>query len=143
MNRPPREQDIAIPPAPVLRAVGITAVACVLVTVGAARWAPDPSGVGWAAGLGAGAAGLVTGLSALFFASATPRPASLCGSFWLAATLARFVLIPAVCISIHWSAPEAGLAPVLATVGAYLACLAAETATVVRLVHRSLDETPR
>jgi hypothetical protein len=143
MSLSPREQDIAIPPAPVLRAVGITAAVCVLVAAGASRWVPGTSGAAWAAGLGAGAAGLVTGLSALFFASARPRPASLCGSFWLAATLARFLLIPAVCLSIHWSAPEAGLTPVLATVGAYLACLAAETATVVRLVHRSLDETPR
>ena len=77
-------------------------------------------------------------LSAALFTSATPRPASVCGSLWLGATLARFVVVPGVCLLVYWSAPSAGMTPVLAVVGTYLACLAAETATVVRIVHRSL-----
>lgn len=143
MSRLPKEQEIAIAPGPVLWAVGVATVVAVGAVLVASRWASDPSGMAWAAGLGAAGAGVVTGASALFFTSARPRPASICGSFWLAATLVRFVAVPGVCLSVHWSAPSVGLAPVLATVGTYLACLAAETVTVVRSVHRSLEETPR
>lgn len=142
MRQPPREQEIAIPPGPVLGSVGAVTVLAVGAAVVASRWASDPAGVGWPAGLGAAGAGAVTAASALLFASPRPRPASICGSFWLAATLVRFVAVPGVCLSVHWSAPSAGLVPVLATVGTYLACLAAETATVVRTVNRSLDQPP-
>ncbi len=143
MSKFPKEQEIAIPPGPVILAVGLATAVAVGAALAASRWAADPSSMAWAAGLGAAGAGVVTGASALFFTSAKPRPAGLCGSFWLAATLVRFVAVPGVCLSVHWSAPSVGLAPVLATVGTYLACLAAETAVVVRLVHRSLEETPR
>lgn len=135
---PPPEQEIAIAPAPVLRAVGIVTVVAVLVALGASQLAAEPRTMALATGLGALGAGLATGLSALLFVSATPRPASICGSMWLGATLIRFAAVPGVCLSIYWSAPSVGLVAVLATVGTYLACLAAETAMVVRIVHRSL-----
>ena len=135
---PPKEQEIAIPAAPVLRAVAVVTAVAVGVAVAASQAAADPRTMALATGLGALAAGVVTGLSALLFASATPRPASICGSFWLGATLIRFVAVPGVCLSLHWFAPSVGLIAILATVGTYLACLAAETATVVRIVHRSL-----
>jgi hypothetical protein len=135
---PPKEQEISIPPGPVLRAVAIVTVVAVLVAVGASQLAAEPRAMALATGLGALGAGLATGLSALLFVSATPRPASIYGSFWLGATLLRFVAVPGVCLSLYWSAPSVGLVAVLATVGTYLACLAAETAMVVRIVHRSL-----
>ena len=140
---PPKEQEIAIPAAPVLKGIAIVTAVAAAVAVGASQLAEDARTMAIATGLGALGAGVVTGLSALVFASATPRPASICGSMWLGATLIRFVAVPGVCLSIYWSAPSVGLAAVLATVGTYLACLAAETATVVRIVHRSLPETPR
>jgi hypothetical protein len=135
---PPPEQEIAIPPGPVLWAVGIVTVVAVLAALGASQLAAEPGAMALATGLGALGAGLATGLSALLFVSTTPRPASICGSMWLGATLIRFAAVPGVCLSIYWSAPSVGLVAVLATVGTYLACLAAETAMVVRIVHRSL-----
>ena len=134
----PKEQEIAIPPRPVLGAVLGVTVACTALAALGARWTPDPAAALVPMAVGAAGAGAATGLSALLFASATPRPASICGSLWLGATLARFVVVPGVCLLVYWSAPSAGLTPVLAVVGTYLACLAAETATVVRIVHRSL-----
>ena len=134
----PEEQEIAIPAGPVLKGVSWVTLASVLVAVGASQFAEDPRTMALATGLGALGAGLATGLSALFFVSATPRPASICGSMWLGATLVRFAAVPGVCLSIYWFAPSVGLVAVLATVGTYLACLAAETAMVVRIVHRSL-----
>lgn len=139
----PKEQEIAIPAAPVLKGIAVVTALAVAVAVGASQLAEDPRTMATATGLGALGAGVVTALSALVFVSATPRPASICGSMWLGATLIRFAAVPGVCLSIYWSAPSVGLAAVLATVGTYLACLAAETATVVRIVHRSLPETPR
>lgn len=141
--QPPKEQEISIPAGPVLKGVALVTVAAVVVAVGASQLAQDPRTMAIACGLGALGAGLATGLSALFFVSATPRPASICGSMWLGATLVRFVAVPAVCLSIYWSARSVGIAPVLATVGTYLACLAVETATVVRTVLHSPPETPR
>jgi hypothetical protein len=140
---PPKEQEISIPAGPVLTGVALVTVASVVIAVGASQLAQDPRAMATATGLGALGAGLATGLSALFFVSATPRPASICGSMWLAATLVRFVAVPAVCLSIYWSARSVGIAPVLATVGTYLGCLAVETAVVVRIVLRSPPETPR
>jgi hypothetical protein len=113
-------------------------VVAVLAALGASQLAAEPGAMALATGLGALGAGLATGLSALLFVSTTPRPASICGSMWLGATLIRFAAVPGVCLSIYWSAPSVGLVAVLATVGTYLACLAAETAMVVRIVHRSL-----
>jgi len=139
----PKEQEISIPAAPVLRGIAVVTALAVAVAVGASQLAEDARTMALATGLGALGAGVVTSLSALVFVSATPRPASICGSMWLGATLIRFAAVPGVCLSIYWSAPSVGLAAVLATVGTYLACLAAETATVVRIVHRSLPETPR
>ena len=139
----PTEQEIAIPAAPILKAIGVVTAVAVAAAVGASQLAEDAGATAAATSLGALGAGVVTALSALVFVSATPRPASICGSMWLGATLIRFVAVPGVCLSIYWSAPSVGLAAVLATVGTYLACLAAETATVVRIVHRSLPETPR
>ena len=134
----PPEQEIAIPPRPVLTAIAVaTAVAAAVVTV-LAGMTQDPPLARWVMPLGSVAVGAITAGSALLFASATPRPASLCGSFWLAATLIRFVAVPGTCLFIYWSAPSVGLPAAVAAVGSYLACLAAETATVVRLVHRSL-----
>lgn len=139
----PKEQEIAIPAGPVLKGVVAVTVVAVLAAAGASQLAEDPRTMTVATTLGALGAGVATALSALIFVSATPRPASICGSMWLGATLVRFVAVPGVCLSIYWSAPSVGLAAVLATVGTYLACLAVETATVVRIVHRSLPETPR
>ena len=139
----PKEQEIAIPATPILKAIAVVTAVAVAAAVGASQLAEDARTMAIATGLGALGAGVVTGLSALVFVSATPRPASICGSMWLGATLIRFVAVPGVCLSIYWSAPSVGSAAVLATVGSYLACLAAETATVVRIVHRSLPETPR
>ena len=139
----PKEQEIAIPAGPVLKGVVAVTVVAVLAAAGASQLAYDPRTMTVATTLGALGAGVATALSALIFVSATPRPASICGSMWLGATLVRFVAVPGVCHSIYWSAPSVGLAAVLATVGTYLACLAVETATVVRIVHRSLPETPR
>ena len=135
---PPPEQEIAIPPGPVLWAVGIVTVVAVLAALGASQLASEPRTMALATGLGALGAGLATGLSALLFVSTTPRPASICGSMWLGATLIRFAAVPGVCLSIYWSAPSVGLVAVLVTFGTYFACLAAETAVVVRIVHRSL-----
>lgn len=139
----PKEQEIAIPAGPVVKGVVAVTVVAVLAAAGGSQLAEDPRTMTVATTLGALGAGVVTALSALIFVSATPRPASICGSMWLGATLVRFVAVPGVCLSIYWSAPSVGLAAVLATVGSYLACLAVETATVVRIVHRSLPETPR
>lgn len=135
---PPKEQEIAIPPRPVLGAVLAVAAVCTVAAAVAARWTADPAAAALPMPVGAAGAGLATALSAALFTSATPRPASVCGSLWLGATLARFVVVPGVCLLVYWSAPSAGMTPVLAVVGTYLACLAAETATVVRIVHRSL-----
>jgi hypothetical protein len=135
---PPKEQEVAIPPKPVLGAVLAVAAACTALAALGARWTPDPAAATLPMAMGAAGAGIATALSAILFTSATPRPASICGSLWLGATLARFVVVPGVCLLVYWSAPTAGLTPVLAVVGTYLACLAAETVMVVRIVHRSL-----
>ena len=135
---PPKEQEITIAPRPVLSAIALATVACCGVAVLAAGWTADPSAARFAMPGGALAVGVITALSALLFVSTTPRPASLCGSFWLGATLIRFVAVPGTCLFIYWSAPSVGLAAAVSTVGSYLACLAAETVMVVRQAHRSL-----
>lgn len=136
----PKEQELTIPAGPVLRGVALVTLVAVLLAVGGSQFAEDRRTMSLATGLGALGAGLATGLSALFFVSATPRPASICGAMWLGATLVRFVAVPAVCLSIYWSARSVGVAAILATVGTYLACLAVETSTVVRIVLRSPPE---
>ena len=140
---PPREQEIAIPAGPVLRWVGIVSAVGALAAAGFSQLAPEPRAMTLATLAGVVGSGLITALSALLFVSAKPRPASLCGSMWLGATLIRFAAVPGLAVSIYFAAPSVGFAAVLATVGGYLACLAAETAAVVRIVHSSLQETPK
>lgn len=134
----PPEQEIAIPPRPVILAIVVACAVSAALGAALAELTPDPSVARWVMPLGSLAVGTVTAASALLFVTAMPRPAGLCGSFWLGATLIRFVAVPGICLFIYWSAPSVGLPAAVAAVGSYLACLAAETATVVRLVHRSL-----
>lgn len=139
---PPREQEIAIPPAPVLRWIGVVTAVGAVAAAGLSQFSSEPRTMTLATLAGVVGSGLITALSALVFISAKPRPASLCGSFWLGATLIRFAAVPGLAVSIYFSTPSVGFAAVLATIGGYLACLAAETVTVVRIVHGSLHATP-
>jgi hypothetical protein len=50
---PPPEQEIAIPPGPVLWAVGIVTVVAVLAALGASQLAAEPGAMALATGLGA------------------------------------------------------------------------------------------
>ena len=135
---PPKEPELTLRPRPVLLSVTFATVAAAGISLLAAAWTPDPATARWAMPVGALAVGVITALSALLFVSASPRPASLCGSMWLGATLIRFVAVPGTCLFIYWYAPSVGLAAAVSTVGSYLACLAAETVAVVRQAHRSL-----
>ena len=54
---PPPEQEIAIPPGPVLWAVGIVTVVAVLAALGASQLAAEPRTMALATGLGALGAG--------------------------------------------------------------------------------------
>lgn len=138
----PPEQEITVPFRPVLIATAIATVFSVAGIVLLSSQTADPREMALVAGLGAAAAGVVSAGSARLFASEKPRPASLVGSLWLGATLIRFVLVPALCLSVYFAAPKVAFAAVLATCGSYLACLAAETAVVVRLVNRGSSAHP-
>jgi len=138
----PKEQEIAIPPGPVLRWIAIVTGTGAVAAAALSQLSAEPRAMTLATLAGVVGSGLITALSALVFVSAKPRPASLCGSFWLGATLIRFAAIPGLAVSIYFSTPSVGFAAVLATIGGYLACLAAETTTVVRIVHGSLHASP-
>ena len=135
---PPKEPELTLLPLPVLLSVAVATATAAGIAFLAAGWTPDPPLARWAMPSGALAVGVITALSALLFVSPRPRPASLCGSLWLGATLIRFVAVPGTCLFVYWSAPSVGLAAAVSTVGSYLACLAAETVSVVRQAHRSL-----
>jgi hypothetical protein len=135
---PPKEPELTLRPQPVLCSVAVATLLSAGIAWMAAAWTPDPATARWAMPSGALAVGFITALSALLFVSPSPRPASLCGSLWLGATLIRFVAVPGTCLFVYWSAPSVGLAAAVSTVGSYLACLAAETVMVVRQAHRSL-----
>lgn len=135
---PPKEPELRLLPRPVLLSVAVATAIATGIAFLAAGWTPDPPTARWAMPTGALAVGVITALSALLFVSTRPRPAGLCGSLWLGATLIRFVAVPGTCLFVYWSAPSVGLAAAVSTVGSYLACLAAETVSVVRQAHRSL-----
>ena len=97
-------------------------------------WVPAAVGV-------VGCTALTVGTGFLFYGS-RPRPAGDVQTRWMGATVARFLTVPVLCVSIYFFLPSGGQFAVLATVGTYLACLAAETATVVRTVNRSLEQPP-
>lgn len=142
VRTPPKEQEIAIPPGPVMRWIAVVTAVGAVSASGLSQLSAEPRAMTLATLAGVVGSGLITALSALVFVSAKPRPASLCGSLWLGATLIRFAAVPGLAVSIYFSTPSVGFAAVLATIGGYLACLAAETATVVRIVHGSLNATP-
>jgi hypothetical protein len=125
-----------------MRWIGIVTAVGAALAAGLSQLAAEPRAMTLATLAGVVGSGVITALSALLFVSAKPRPASLCGSFWLGATLIRFAAVPSLAVSIYFSTPSVGFAAVLATIGGYLACLAAETATVVRIVHGSLNAPP-
>jgi len=140
-SRPPvKEQEIRI--AARLPAIGI--VVATLISAAAAlaaiRLAEIPSGAVVPTLLGVVGTGVLTLGTGFIFYSPRFRPAGDCGTRWMGATVVRLMAIPLLCISIYFSLPEGGQFAVLATVGSYLACLAAETALVAWTVKRSLND---
>ncbi|MEI6474435.1 MAG: hypothetical protein WCO75_03490, partial [Planctomycetota bacterium] len=139
-RQPVKEQEIRI--AARLPAIGI--VVATLISAAAAliavRLAEIPSGAVLHTLLGVVGTGLLTLGTGFIFYSPRFRPAGDCSTRWMGATLARFMAIPLLCVSIYFSLPEGGQFAVLATVGSYLACLAAETALVAWTVNRSLND---
>lgn len=138
-----REQEIRVPARAPALAIVVAGVAAGVATAAAlALLAENPPGRGAAAALGVGGATAITLASGFLFYSARARPAGDVQTRWMGATLARFMAVPLLCVSIYFFLPAGGQFAVLATVGTYLACLAAETATVAWTVNRSLDQPP-
>lgn len=138
-----REQEIRVPArGPVIAVLLAGLVAGGAAAAALAILAENPPGRGLATGLGVSGTVAVTAGSGFLFYGARPRPAGDVQTRWMAATLARFVAIPLLCVSIYFYLPAGGQFAVLAAAGTYLACLAAETATVAWSVNRSLDQPP-
>ena len=108
--------------------------------------AENPPGRGLATAVGVVGVTAITLASGFIFYSPRTRPAGRVRgdvqTRWMGATVARFMAIPVLCVSIYFFLPAGGQFAVLAAVGTYLACLAAETATVAWSVNRSLNEPP-
>jgi len=139
----PREQEISVPCWPAAIAVlagGAVAGAGAVVAMSLAT--ENPPGRALATGVAVAGSTAITLASGLIFYGSRPRPAGDVQTRWMGATVARFMAVPALAISIHFFLPAGGQFAVLAAVGAYLACFAAETATVARLVNRRLDRPP-
>lgn len=145
----PREQEIRIPAGPpawgivaaTALAAAVTALSLRLLAAdGAATLAENPGSPALPAFLGVVGSGIVTLATGFIFYGARPRPAGDCATRWMGATVARFLAIPLLCVSIYFSLPAGGQFAVLASVGTYLACLAVETATVAWTVNRSLND---
>lgn len=132
----PPEAEITVAHPPLVIATAICTGVAVVAILALAPLMADPGQFSTFGALGAAGAGVLTTATARLFASGKPRPASSVGSAWLGATLMRFVLVPALCVSVYFAAPKVAWAAVLATLGSYLGCLAVETAMVVRQVHR-------
>ena len=127
---------------PVTAVVVAGAIAGAGAAAALALLAENPPGRGLATALGvAGTVAITAGTGFLFY-GARPRPAGDVQTRWMGATVARFMAIPILCVSIYFFLPAGGQFAVLAAVGTYLACLAAETATVAWTVNRSLDQPP-
>ncbi|MFM9145602.1 MAG: hypothetical protein ACKORL_09655 [Phycisphaerales bacterium] len=141
---PRREQEIVVPPLPAALSVLAAGLACgAVAAVGVAVAAENPPGRATATGLGVAGSTAITLATGFSFYGSRPRPAGAVQTRWMGATVARFMAIPALAISIHFFLPAGGLFAVLAAVGAYLGCFAAETATVAWLVNRRLDRPPQ
>ena len=137
------EQEIAVPPRPAAAAVLLGAAAAAGATFAALfLLAENPPGRAAVTALGVVGAAAITLATGFIFYGARPRPAGDVQTRWMGATVARFMAIPALGLSIYFFLPSGGQFAVLATLGTYLACLAAETATVAWMVNRSL-ERPR
>ena len=136
---PPKEQEIRIAPRLPVIGILIATIASAAASMAAARIAEIPSEAVLPALLGVFGTGLLTLGTGFIFYSPRLRPAGDCSTRWMGATVARFMAIPILCVSIYFSLPEGGQFAVLATVGSYLACLAAETASVAWTVNRSLN----
>lgn len=138
-----REQRIRVPARGPAAAVVAAGIASGLASAAAlAILSENPPGRGLAAAVGVCGACAVTLASGFLFYSGRSRPAGDVQTRWMGATVARFMAIPLLGLSIYFFLPAGGQFAVLATVGTYLACLAAETATVAWTVNRSLDEQP-
>jgi hypothetical protein len=139
----PKEQEIAVPARPAATAVAVAAAGSAAAAFGALYLLTEnPPGRAMATAVGvAGCAAITLGTGFIFYGS-RPRPAGDVQTRWMGATVARFMAVPALGLSIYFFLPSGGQFAVLATLGTYLACLAAETATVAWMVNRSL-ERPR
>lgn len=138
-----REQEIRVP----ARGPAVAIVLAGALAGGAAAGllavlAENPPGRGLATAVGVVGVTAITLASGFIFYSPRNRPAGDVQTRWMGATVARFMAVPALCISIYFFLPAGGQFAVLAAVGTYLACLAAETATVAWSVNRSLNESP-
>jgi hypothetical protein len=135
-----QEQEIAVPAVPAVVSVSVAGAAAAAVAfAGLGFLAENPPGRALATGLGVGGAFAITLASGFLFYGSRPRPAGDVQNRWLGATVARFLGVPCLAVSIYFFLPAGGQYAVLATVGTHLACLAAETATVVRMVNQGLD----
>ena len=103
----------------------------------------NPPGRGAATAVGVVGASAVTLATGFLFHGAVSRPAGDVQTRWMGAAVARFMAIPLLCLSIYFFLPAGGQFAVLAAAGTFLACLAAETATVAWTVNRSLGQPPR
>lgn len=138
-----REQEIRVPArGPVTAVLVAGALAGAAVAASLAFLTENPPGRGLATALGVAGTVAITAGSGFLFYGARPRPAGDVQTRWMGATLVRFMAIPILCVSIYFFLPAGGQFAVLAAVGTYLACLAAETATVARTVNRSLEQPP-
>lgn len=138
-ERTPLEPPLVLRPGPMIRATLVTLVVCMAAVGGFAQLTDNPRGNALAAIAGLALTGGFFIAGTFVIASGKPRPVATIATLWLAATVMRVLGLGVALFSIYFAAPQDLPPLVVGAGGAYLACLAVETAMTARQALRSQE----
>lgn len=130
------EPQITIPRGPILIGLVVAIAFCSAAAVITSQRMADPRSATTGALIGVALVGTLFLAGALLVASGQPRAASLLPALWLGATIARVMGLLIAVLPIYFAAPQILPAFAVGAGGAYLACLAVETAIIARQALR-------
>lgn len=130
------EATLTIRPGSVLAAIGVAEGLCLVAALGFSQLAPDPSQAMMGSILGVAVVGALFSAGAFLIASGKPRPATTLSALWLGAVIGRVMGLLVVVVPLYFAAPQILVPFLIGAGGAYLACLAAETAMIARQAFR-------
>ncbi len=130
------EPQITLHRRPLLVGLGGVEGTCLVAAFLVSQRMEDPRTTASGALLGVALVGTLFLAGALVVASGKPRAASLLPTLWLGATIARVMGLLIAVLPIYFAAPQILPAFAVGAGGAYLACLAVETALIARQALR-------